>query len=75
MTADTTPAEIVTFWREAGPDKWFAFDRAFDLVRARDADPMSVLRRLADSTDALRGDDPEVGDTFTISRPLNVSVG
>jgi uncharacterized protein (DUF924 family) len=36
MTADTTPAEIVTFWREAGPDKWFADDHAFDLtVRSR----------------------------------------
>ena len=23
MTIGTTPAEIVTFWREAGPDKWF----------------------------------------------------
>jgi uncharacterized protein (DUF924 family) len=36
MTVDTTPAEIVTFWREAGPDKWFGDDRAFDLtVRSR----------------------------------------
>jgi uncharacterized protein (DUF924 family) len=31
-----SPAEIVTFWREAGPDKWFADDHAFDLaVRSR----------------------------------------
>jgi len=36
MTVDTTPAEIVTFWREAGSDKWFADDHAFDLaVRSR----------------------------------------
>jgi uncharacterized protein (DUF924 family) len=36
MTIGITPAEIVTFWREAGPDKWFADDRAFDLaVRSR----------------------------------------
>jgi uncharacterized protein (DUF924 family) len=36
MTTDITPAEIVAFWREAGPDKWFAFDRAFDLsIRSR----------------------------------------
>jgi|SRR6185312_101591 len=32
MTADATPADIVTFWREAGPDKWFAADHAFDLT-------------------------------------------
>ena len=31
-----SPAEIVTFWLEAGPDKWFADDHAFDLaVRSR----------------------------------------
>ncbi len=36
MTVGTTPIEIVTFWREAGPDKWFADDPAFDLtVRSR----------------------------------------
>jgi uncharacterized protein (DUF924 family) len=36
MTVSTTPAEIVTFWREAGPDKWFADDHAFDItVRSR----------------------------------------
>jgi uncharacterized protein (DUF924 family) len=36
MADGTTPAEIVTFWREAGPDKWFADDQAFDLsVRSR----------------------------------------
>jgi uncharacterized protein (DUF924 family) len=35
MTA-ATPAEIVSFWREAGPDKWFADDHEFDLaVRSR----------------------------------------
>jgi uncharacterized protein (DUF924 family) len=32
MTAGTTSSEIVTFWREAGPDKWFADDRAFDFT-------------------------------------------
>src|SRR5438128_1783302 len=36
MTVGTTPAEIVTFWREAGPDKWFASEHEFDLtVRSR----------------------------------------
>ena len=27
-----TPAEIVSFWREAGPEKWFEHDEAFDLA-------------------------------------------
>ena len=31
MTAGTTPAEIVTFWREAGPDKWYEPKHEFDL--------------------------------------------
>ncbi len=25
-----TPEEVVAFWREAGPDRWFAKDEAFD---------------------------------------------
>jgi uncharacterized protein (DUF924 family) len=32
MAVATNPAEIVTFWREAGPDKWFADDHAFDFT-------------------------------------------
>jgi uncharacterized protein (DUF924 family) len=36
MTAAVTPADIVTFWREAGPDQWFTVDDAFDrVVRSR----------------------------------------
>lgn len=36
MTIANTPTEILTFWREAGPDRWFADDQAFDLaVRSR----------------------------------------
>lgn len=27
---DTTPAEVLAFWREAGPQRWFAKDEAFD---------------------------------------------
>jgi len=27
-----TPSEIVAFWREAGPDRWFRNDEAFDKV-------------------------------------------
>lgn len=30
MAHDVTPDEVVTFWREAGPKKWFAKDDAFD---------------------------------------------
>jgi uncharacterized protein (DUF924 family) len=30
MTQDPRIAEIVTFWRSAGPDKWFAKDQTFD---------------------------------------------
>jgi uncharacterized protein (DUF924 family) len=25
-----TPDEVISFWREAGPEKWFAKDEAFD---------------------------------------------
>jgi len=28
--SEVTPAEIVTFWRDAGPKKWFEKDTAFD---------------------------------------------
>jgi uncharacterized protein (DUF924 family) len=27
---ETTPAEILTFWREAGPDRWYEKDEVFD---------------------------------------------
>ncbi|WP_278069206.1 DUF924 family protein [Brevundimonas sanguinis] len=30
MTQVLTPAEVVAFWTEAGPEKWFAKDAAFD---------------------------------------------
>ena len=29
-TATIAPAEVLAFWRTAGPDKWFAKDDAFD---------------------------------------------
>ena len=29
--SDVTPAEIVSFWREAGPGRWFEQDESFDL--------------------------------------------
>jgi uncharacterized protein (DUF924 family) len=30
MTDKPTPAEIVSFWQNAGPDRWFEKDAAFD---------------------------------------------
>jgi uncharacterized protein (DUF924 family) len=30
MAASVTPADIVAFWREAGPKRWFVKDTAFD---------------------------------------------
>jgi uncharacterized protein (DUF924 family) len=30
MNAIVSPADIVTFWRDAGPDRWFKKDAAFD---------------------------------------------
>jgi uncharacterized protein (DUF924 family) len=36
MTARAAPAEIVSFWAEAGPDKWFDEDEGFDrTIRSR----------------------------------------
>ena len=32
---DVTPDEVVRFWREAGPPKWFAKDEAFDRALAQ----------------------------------------
>lgn len=32
MSTDLTPNDVVTFWKEAGPGKWFAKDDAFDDV-------------------------------------------
>ena len=30
MTGEATPADILAFWREAGPDRWYTQDGAFD---------------------------------------------
>ncbi len=30
MTGEATPADILAFWREAGPDRWYRQDGAFD---------------------------------------------
>lgn len=34
--SNVTSAEVVSFWREAGPERWFAKDKDFDLtIRSR----------------------------------------
>ena len=34
--SNVTPAEVVSFWREAGPERWFGKDEGFDLtIRTR----------------------------------------
>ena len=30
MSTDITPSDVIAFWKEAGPKKWFAKDDAFD---------------------------------------------
>jgi uncharacterized protein (DUF924 family) len=33
---DVTPVDVLAFWRQAGPDRWYARDNAFDAeIRAR----------------------------------------
>ena len=32
MTTPITPSDVVAFWKEAGPSKWFAKDEAFDVL-------------------------------------------
>ena len=49
MTQLLTPAEVVAFWIEAGPDKWFAKDAAFDVAfteRCRDTHFAAAARAL-----------------------------
>ncbi|MBJ7319831.1 MAG: DUF924 family protein [Alphaproteobacteria bacterium] len=50
MTAFIAPSDVVAFWKEAGPDKWFAKDEAFDAeFRARGHDlHLSAARRECD---------------------------
>ena len=42
----TTPDDVITFWREAGPDKWFKKSGAFDdAIRDRFGDAYAAARR------------------------------
>lgn len=50
MNEEITPADVVTFWKEAGPGKWFAKEDAFD-ARFRErfgAAHMAAARRERD---------------------------
>ena len=49
MSPLLSPTEIVAFWTEAGPEKWFAKDAAFDAAfteRCRDAHFAAARREL-----------------------------
>lgn len=49
MNQQITPADVVTFWKEAGPGKWFAKKDAFDALfhdRFRDAHFAAARREL-----------------------------
>ena len=50
MSTDITPSDVVAFWKEAGPSKWFAKEDAFD-ARFRErfgAAHMAAARRERD---------------------------
>lgn len=51
MAAFITPSDVVAFWKEAGPDKWFAKNAAFDAAfRSRGQDlHLSAARRERDA--------------------------
>lgn len=49
MTPDITPSAVVAFWKDAGPEKWFAKDDAFDAEfrrRFHDAHVAAARREL-----------------------------
>ena len=50
MHTDITPSDVIAFWKEAGPGKWFARDEAFDaLFRERfEAAHHTAARRALD---------------------------
>jgi uncharacterized protein (DUF924 family) len=51
MTVQATPADIIAFWREAGPERWFKKDAGFDdEIRSRflETHEAAAAGRLAD---------------------------
>ncbi|MEW9623739.1 DUF924 family protein [Rhodanobacter geophilus] len=58
MTEIVQPREVVRFWREAGPDKWFGRDEAFDRefsTRFHDVHMVAARRRLDPWLDDAEG--------------------
>ncbi len=58
MQTDITPSDVVAFWKEAGPGKWFAKDEAFDAEfrrRFHDAHVAAARRELDQWADAAEG--------------------
>jgi uncharacterized protein (DUF924 family) len=44
--SDVTSTEVVSFWREAGPERWFGKDEGFDLtIRTRFLAPHEAAAR------------------------------
>jgi uncharacterized protein (DUF924 family) len=50
MSTDITPSDVIAFWKEAGPDRWYKKDDAFDAdFRTRfEAAHMAAARRERD---------------------------
>lgn len=58
MTSDISPSDVVAFWKEAGPDKWFAKDDAFDALfrrRFHDAHVAAARRELDQWAETAEG--------------------
>lgn len=58
MSTDITPSDVVAFWKEAGPGKWFAKDDAFDADfrrRFHDAHVAAARRELDDWIETPEG--------------------
>jgi uncharacterized protein (DUF924 family) len=58
MSTDITPSDVVAFWKEAGPSKWFARDEAFDAEfrrRFHDAHVAAARRERDDWADTAEG--------------------
>lgn len=58
MSAGVAPANVVAFWREAGPKRWFATDAAFDAEfdrRFREAHFAAARRELDGWIDTPEG--------------------
>lgn len=58
MSTDISPSAVVAFWKEAGPEKWFAKDDAFDAEfrrRFHDAHMAAARRELDDWLETAEG--------------------